>query len=237
MQMRCASRVRIGIGCGLVAMAGWAQATASTELTSVLSFAGNTTWQEIGTVSYKFKDKDSDGILDIGEKVTFTVSMDKDNWGTHRFDAMKIWLDDGSDKNLRTKEFKWNFWEGTSEAYKDHKDDSSFSDKDWEGGAKSFSFSYTFAEASTYKLSVSVMCSRDISGLSGPADDKPSDADWDAWTKNIHETSTVWRQGEDKNYRLTVGPTPPVPEPETYAMLMAGLGLIGAAVRRKKRPS
>lgn len=29
-------------------------------------------------------------------------------------------------------------------------------------------------------------------------------------------------------------PTAPVPEPETYAMLMAGLGLVGAVVRRRK---
>ena len=26
----------------------------------------------------------------------------------------------------------------------------------------------------------------------------------------------------------------PVPEPETYALMMGGLGLVGAAVRRKK---
>lgn len=30
-------------------------------------------------------------------------------------------------------------------------------------------------------------------------------------------------------------PTPPVPEPETYAMLLAGLGLIGFVVRRRKQ--
>jgi hypothetical protein len=29
-------------------------------------------------------------------------------------------------------------------------------------------------------------------------------------------------------------PTPPVPEPETYAMMMAGLGMIGAITRRRK---
>ena len=27
--------------------------------------------------------------------------------------------------------------------------------------------------------------------------------------------------------------TPPIPEPETYAMLLAGLGLMGAVVRRR----
>ena len=29
--------------------------------------------------------------------------------------------------------------------------------------------------------------------------------------------------------------TPPIPEPETYAMLLAGLGLIGFAARRRKQ--
>lgn len=33
----------------------------------------------------------------------------------------------------------------------------------------------------------------------------------------------------------TGGVTSPVPEPETYAMLMAGLGLVGALARRSKR--
>ena len=46
---------------------------------------------------------------------------------------------------------------------------------------------------------------------------------------------------DDSSYKM--GPTSimmtskittPVPEPETYAMLLAGLGLLGAAVRRKK---
>lgn len=33
---------------------------------------------------------------------------------------------------------------------------------------------------------------------------------------------------------LTVNATAPVPEPETYALLLAGMGLVGAAVRRRK---
>jgi hypothetical protein len=33
------------------------------------------------------------------------------------------------------------------------------------------------------------------------------------------------------------GPVNPVPEPETYAMLLAGLGLMGFAARRRKQPT
>ena len=29
--------------------------------------------------------------------------------------------------------------------------------------------------------------------------------------------------------------TPPIPEPETYAMMLAGLGLLGAAIRRRRQ--
>ena len=35
----------------------------------------------------------------------------------------------------------------------------------------------------------------------------------------------------DANIALVV--TPPVPEPETYAMMLAGLGLLGAVARRR----
>ncbi len=36
-------------------------------------------------------------------------------------------------------------------------------------------------------------------------------------------------------YALSETLTVPVPEPETWAMLLAGLGLVGAAVRRRKQ--
>lgn len=36
------------------------------------------------------------------------------------------------------------------------------------------------------------------------------------------------------NNWLSFTPPPPVPEPETYAMMLAGLGLIGSIVRRRK---
>lgn len=42
--------------------------------------------------------------------------------------------------------------------------------------------------------------------------------------------------GADARMRITVGfaSTPPVPEPETYALMLAGLGLVGFAARRRK---
>lgn len=45
----------------------------------------------------------------------------------------------------------------------------------------------------------------------------------------------VMPPGSAGSYDLTLSiPTAPVPEPETYAMLMAGLGLLGFVARRRK---
>lgn len=49
-----------------------------------------------------------------------------------------------------------------------------------------------------------------------------------------------WTPGWDKNSDANVqvfGTVAAVPEPETYAMLLAGLGLVGAVVRRRKNTS
>lgn len=42
-------------------------------------------------------------------------------------------------------------------------------------------------------------------------------------------------QGIDGGYSAKYTPVTPVPEPETYAMLLAGLGLIGFTARRRKQ--
>jgi hypothetical protein len=48
-----------------------------------------------------------------------------------------------------------------------------------------------------------------------------------------HDNSSSWSfDHHDDNY---CGPISPVPEPESYAMLFAGLGLLGFAARRRKQ--
>ena len=49
------------------------------------------------------------------------------------------------------------------------------------------------------------------------------------WYLNIH--SSLFPSGEIRGQLLLA----PVPEPEAYAMMLAGLGLIGTAVARRKR--
>ncbi|MDQ6847002.1 MAG: PEP-CTERM sorting domain-containing protein [Candidatus Dormibacteraeota bacterium] len=45
-------------------------------------------------------------------------------------------------------------------------------------------------------------------------------------------TNTAWFYGAPQS---AVSPTPPVPEPETYALLIAGLGVLGIASRRRNK--
>lgn len=51
----------------------------------------------------------------------------------------------------------------------------------------------------------------------------------DSFSKKIDKES------DNKNRKENVSVTSPVPEPETYAMILAGLGLIGFSVRRRNR--
>ena len=226
MKKRISNSLRFATGCALAVLGGLAQAT---DLTLVDSYVGNISWQNIGGVSYIYADSNHDGQVNVGDTVTFTVDMEKTYWGTHRFDALKVWIDDGS-TNLYSASFEWNYAPSHKNMKWFGKPGDPFSYKLLTKGDQYFSFDYTFTTAGTFDLAFSVTCSRDLSGLSGPADDLPTTADWDAWTQDIHKVKTGM-QGEDKDYQLTVTA---VPEPETYAMLLAGLGLIGAMTRRRK---
>jgi len=44
----------------------------------------------------------------------------------------------------------------------------------------------------------------------------------------------AWMTNSYYKYDISVIGVVPVPEPETYAMLLAGLGLMGAVARRRK---
>jgi hypothetical protein len=231
--------IQAGIGfAGCVAVIGFAQA--STSLTAYSTVQGNTSWQDIAGTSYSFDDKNHDGKVNVGEEVKFTVDMHKANWGTHAYDALKFWID-GPSGNLLTKQdnkwiydpsgenIKWFNQPGDTYSYR--------SGDTLPGGShKLFDFYYTFDTVGVFDIVASVMCSRDLSDLVGTADDNPIPADWNAWHENTHQIyhdRGWWIQGETERYKLKVVASP-VPEPQTYAMLLAGLGLMGFMVRRRK---
>ena len=76
-----------------------------------------------------------------------------------------------------------------------------------------------------------------------------SGTDWNSFVQNPNAAANVllggWRSGN--NYGLNystewdkvvlVQTAAPVPEPETYAMMLAGLGLLGVVARRRKQKS
>lgn len=221
--------VKAGVGC--VALVGLAQA-APTPLDVITNVQGNTSWQNIVGTSYEFNDANLNGQVNVGETVTFTIDMHKANWGVHDFDALKFWIDDSLGVNLSTNQFRWDF-----DAYTDNSNHAAYDYKPWTDGDQFFSFDYTFATAGVFDLTASVMCSADLSGLTGFSQyNLATNDNWSAWNQDTHQIykdHNWWLQGETETYQLTVVQQP-VPEPETYAMLMLGLGLMGAVARRRK---
>jgi hypothetical protein len=55
-------------------------------------------------------------------------------------------------------------------------------------------------------------------------------SDYETMNYVVGSTSTDWRYSQ-----VVVARINPIPEPETYAMLLAGLGFVGVAIRRRRR--
>jgi hypothetical protein len=238
-----------------VLLAGMAQAefvTVTLTPTETIT-QNNTTWQNVQSVSYKWNDADGDNAINVGDNVSFDIVMHKTEWGTHDYDAMKVWVGDEVikapvvDNQLTTLkstgyEFLWDYSGYGNIAVPDGSD------------TKHFGFTYEFNAEGEYDLTASVMCSRDLSGLiSAPNtpigsiwNDSPTMYDFNAWDKDVHKDGTTgagwtdwwgnWHpsalQGETKVYGLSVV-AKNVPEPTILSLL--GCGLLGLAfVRRKK---
>lgn len=206
--------LKAGFGiAGCVAAIGAAQAT---TLTAIDGNQHSLNWQNIASASYTLNDTNNNGNINAGEMLTFTIEMDKLYWGMHAFDALKVWID-GLDGQVGTG--IWNF----STVASLHNED--YSDAPYTGANEFFTFNYEAVHDGALDLYASVMCSADLSKL--VADNSgatPSESDWAAWSYGINRL-----QGEDAHYNVS-----PVPEPETYAMFLVGLGLLGFTARRRK---
>ena len=203
------------LGCAAVL----GSAHAATGLTPDKIDSGNTKWQDIQAVGYTWDDANHDGLLSMGEKATFEIVMHKKYEGIHLFDAMKVWID-----GTPVTSFAWDY--GIS-GRNTNADDNAGNLVD---ATNTFFFDYTFNSVKPAELTFSVMCSRDLSSLFGTSDDNPTQEDWNVWQQNVHLMNNKL-QGETEHYRLSVTA---VPEPETWAMMMVGLGLVGGLARRRQ---
>ncbi len=54
------------------------------------------------------------------------------------------------------------------------------------------------------------------------------------WTLNIYDTKFNFKTGDLCDWTLQLTPTSAVPEPATWAMMIAGFGMVGAQLRRRR---
>ncbi len=172
-------------------------------------------------------------VINVGDTVRFKFVMHKTLWGTHRFDAIRAWIDwDGNgfditaDEIIRdTYEFNPNyaysddpyawFWDGSKPVslYYANED-------------KEFTTDVTFTEAGYFDLIARVICSRDL----GAEDYPGAPTDWNRLTPWPNLGLGDWGQGEFEKYTVRVVPIPP-------ALLLFGSGLMFTGFFRRRHKS
>jgi hypothetical protein len=252
---------KAGIGC-LVAIV--ATQAAMIDLSPIakgtagsMTAGTNLWWQDIQKTTYEWNDVNANGLIDVNETGMFHITMHKEEYGRHDYDALKFWVGNDAiwDPNGSTvapinspktlKELGYSFiWDfdtikGWSTNPDMHVPEAGGLD------TKTFNIAYTFKAIGTYDLTASVMCSADLSGMypGYAANGTPTIADWYSWDKDEHkdhlyQLNPWWPiQGETESSQLVVYDTPvKVPEPTSLSLMLIGLTSLGGAmfIRRKK---
>lgn len=182
----------------------------------------NTAWQEI--VGASWEDASGDNVIEVGEAVAFTITMDKEYKGDHDYDVMKIWMGDEVIEAPLTA--NGDKLKNTGYRFLMDETGGGWLSDPYNGDPKSFTFNYSFDAVGTYDLWASVMCSRDLSDLYGGPSDAPSTYDFSIWEKDTYRY-----QGETEKFQVSV--TENVPEPGMISLI--GFGLLGLAFMRRKK--
>jgi hypothetical protein len=188
--------------------------------------------------------------LTAGDKVQFEFDMYKQLWGTHTFDAIRVWNGTNTiklyqDADRTVEDYTWDFnkddpsMSGTQSYYRDYNKydydnygssaNQSVKEANW---ARYYAdvtedfFSDIMTVTDDFSITARVVCSRDLSG--GAYNKVPTPAQWAEFT-----LSKEYTQGEAEEYCFNVE-TRDVPEPSTISLL--GFGILGLMlVRRKKK--
>ncbi len=214
---------------------------AGADLIDISTLHDNSSWQRLGK-----GDGVSDGVswsinggdyvndvfdLEVGDKVIFKFDMYKELWGTHTYDAIRVWFGEGALEDLDVSDIivddKWAFnYSGSG-----YTDNSAARDKYY---AKKSNFFFSdeiiFSDVGDYSLLARVTCSRDLiasSSFSDGSNPKIPTAEQLA----LFTPDKYYWQGEAEAYHFSVTK---VPEPATLVLLCMGLSGF-AFFGRKKR--